>query len=136
MLAQGRMPRLRKVPKLAPKEIALHMAVADFLRRFARPDWRWTHFPAGEHRDVRVAAKLKAMGLQRGWPDFVLISPAGLFHALELKRQGEDMTEDQAAFAQWCVEKGVPHAVARSLEEAIGKLTKWGAIRVPIAGLA
>ena len=27
----------------------------DILRRFARPDWRWSHFPAGEHRDVRVA---------------------------------------------------------------------------------
>ena len=47
-LAQGRRVRPRKAETPRPKEIALHMAVADVLRRFARPDWRWSHFPSGE----------------------------------------------------------------------------------------
>jgi hypothetical protein len=36
--------RERKVP--APKEFVLHRSVANYLRAFAHPDWRWTHFPA------------------------------------------------------------------------------------------
>ena len=110
--AAGRRVRPCKPSVHRPKEIALHMAVADILRRFAQPDWRWSHFPAGEHRDVRTAAKLKAMGVARGWPDFVLFDPFGCLHALELKRQGETLSEDQEAFEAWCIGRGVPHVVA------------------------
>jgi hypothetical protein len=117
-LAQGRRVRARREAAPRPKEIGLHMAVADLLRRFARPEWRWTHFPAGEHRDVRVAAKLKAMGVQRGWPDFVLLDPSGRLHALELKRRGETLTDDQDTFRAWCAAGGVPHAVAFTFESA------------------
>jgi hypothetical protein len=74
---QGQRHRARRDVAPRPKELALQMQVADLLRRFARTDWRWSHFPAGEHRDVRTAAKLKAMGVQRGWPDFILLDPAG-----------------------------------------------------------
>src|SRR5271156_5557392 len=109
MLAEGRRPRPRKAAVPRPKELALHMSVADILRRFARPDWRWSHFPAGEHRDVRTAAKLKAMGVQRGWPDFVLFDPTGRLHALELKREGETLTDDQEDFQTWCIARGVPN---------------------------
>ena len=82
-----------------PKEFALHLAVADHLKAFAHPDWRWSHYPAGEKRDPRAAAKLKAMGLQKGWPDFLLIAPNGRLHALE--RRGEAMTEEQEDFEVW-----------------------------------
>src|SRR5215213_4600867 len=37
--------------------------------------------------------------LQRGWPDFLLVVPGGLLHALELKRRGETMAEEQESFA-------------------------------------
>ena len=135
MLAQGRRARPRKAKAPPPKEIALHMAVADVLRRFARPDWRWSHFPAGEHRDVRTAAKLKAMGVQRGWPDFVLFDPTGRLHALELKRQGETLSEEQSEFQLWCIARGVPHSVNRSVDEALEVLGAWGALRIKIGGV-
>jgi len=66
---------------------------------------RWTHFPAGELRDKRTAAKFKAMGLQPGWPDFLLVAPAsvdrpgGLVHMLELKRRGEELNDAQEELA-------------------------------------
>jgi hypothetical protein len=111
------------------------MAVADFLRRFARPAWRWSHFPAGEARDVPIAAKLKRMGTQRGWPDFILMSPdAGRLHAVELKRLGEGLSADQEAFRQWCFETGGQHIIAKTLDEAIAALSLWGVIRVGIGG--
>jgi hypothetical protein len=37
-------------------------------------------------RDAATAGKLKAMGLQPGWPDILLVNPSGRLHALELKR--------------------------------------------------
>jgi hypothetical protein len=67
-------------------------------------------------RDKRTAAKLKAMGLQPGWPDLLLLAPAaadrpgGLVHMLELKRRGEDLTKSQEDLAAWCAEQGVPFA--------------------------
>jgi hypothetical protein len=132
MLAEGRRPRPRKAAVPRPRELELHLAVADLLRRFARPDWRWGHYPAGEHRDVRTAAKLKAMGVQRGWPDFTLFDPTGRLHALELKRQGESLTEDQEAFQSWCVGQGVPHVVAWTLDEALAALNGWEVLRIKI----
>ena len=48
------------------------------------------------------------MGLQRGWPDFLLVVPGGLLHVLELKRRGEIMAEEQESFAAWCQDQGPP----------------------------
>jgi VRR-NUC domain-containing protein len=131
-LARGGRARPRKAVAPRPLEIALHLAVADVLRRFALPAWRWSHFPSGELRDVRTAAKLKAMGVQRGWPDFVLFDPSGRLHALELKRQGEGLTDDQQDFETWCTARGVPHAVARTSDEAIAALDAWEALRIKV----
>jgi hypothetical protein len=134
LFAEGRRPRARALTAPAPKEIVLHIAVADVLRKLGRPDWRWGHPPAGEHRDVRTAAKLKAMGVQRGWPDFMLFNPCGLLHALELKRKGAALSEDQEVFAAWCTEHSIPNAVAYSINDAIATLNAWGALRVKIGG--
>jgi VRR-NUC domain len=136
MLAEGRRPRARKAAKFRPKEIAVHMAVADLLRRLARPEWKWSHFPAGEHRDIRTAAKLKAMGVQRGWPDFILISPTGKLHALELKRVGQSLTPEQQCFQEWCDKQAVPHAVARTILDAMRFLSAWGALIFGPGGVA
>ena len=133
-LAQGRRVRPRKPMVLRPKELELHLAIADLLRRFARSDWRWSHFPSGERRDIRTAAKLKAMGVQRGWPDFTLFDPTGRLHALELKPEGETLTDDREDFQTWCIARGVPHSVSRSVDEALTVLGAWGVLRVKIGG--
>ncbi len=67
------------------------------------------------------------MGVQKGWPDFLLIAPGGRLHALELKRRGETMTEEQEAFAKWCREQGVPFACMDDLRVALTILGEWGA---------
>jgi hypothetical protein len=133
MLCEGRKPRPRRAPKERPKEIALHMSVAKVLRDHARPEWRWTHFPAGELRDVRTAVKLRQMGVARGWPDIILVSPRGLLHCLELKRLGEALSEDQEQFRAWCIAHGVPHVVAYRLDEALAALDAWGVLRIETA---
>jgi hypothetical protein len=134
MIAEGRKPRLRKAPVSRPKEIRLHMSVADLLRKHARADWVWTHIPAGEVRDLRTAAKLKHMGTKAGWPDFVLIPPRGQLHCLELKREGETLSEAQEEFRFWCIRNGVPYAVAYTMDEARIALDAWGCVPLKIGG--
>jgi hypothetical protein len=133
-IMDGKKARPRKAPLTVPKEYRLQTDVADILKAHALPEWRWSHFPAGERRDVRTGTRLKRMGLQRGWPDFQLISPRGLFHALELKRAGEDLTEEQEAFQLWSIRHGVPHSVAFTIDEALAVLGAWGVLRVRIGG--
>jgi len=133
-ICEGRKARARKAPLTAPKEYRLQTDVADVLKDHALPEWRWSHFPAGERRDVRTGARLKRMGLQKGWPDVVLINPAGLFHGLELKRAGEDLTDEQADFQVWCCRVGIPYSCARSFDEALGFLDHIGCLRIRIGG--
>lgn len=130
MIAEGRRPRLRKAPVARPKEIALHMSVATHLRDHALPRWRWTHIPAGACRDAREGAKLKAMGLARGWPDLTLVSPTGVVHFLELKRIGGVLSDDQRAFQKWAEDCGIAHAVVKTLDDALAALKRWGAVNV------
>jgi hypothetical protein len=130
MLAEGRKPRPRKAPMNRPKESVLHFAVAKLLREHCLPDWLWTHIASGELRDVRTAAKLKAMGVRRGWPDFILVPPIGQLHSLELKRAGEVLSDDQEAFQLHCIRHGWPHVVARTLDEALVALDAWGCLRI------
>jgi hypothetical protein len=134
MLAEGHKPRLRKAPLARPKEIALHMAVAALLRKHARPSWLWTHVANGEVRDPRTAGKLKQMGLQPGWPDFVLVPPRGQLHCLELKRLGETLTDQQKEFRFWCIRNGVPHVTAHTVDEVLIAFDAWGCLSIKIAG--
>lgn len=116
-----------------PKEWQTHIAIADALRVAAVDDWLWTHFPAGELRDDATGEKLRRMGLKRGWGDFLLISPSGEHHWLELKRgAGGRLTSDQTAFMLACQARGVPHAVARTFDEAVRALTAWGALQLTV----
>ena len=133
-LAAGKKVRPRHAHTVRPKEHKLQTDVAAVLAAHALPTWRWTHFPAGERRDVITGARLKRFGLQRGWPDIQLVSPTGLFHGLELKRLGEDLTDDQAAFQLWCVLHAVPYCVADTLDQALAALDAWGALRIRIGG--
>src|ERR1019366_9945897 len=125
MLSEGRRPRARRAPAVRPREYKLQTAVADILRAHALPEWRWSHFPAGEWRGLITGARLKRMGLMRGWPDIQLLSPIGRFYGLELKREGESLTEDQEAFQLWAIQKSVPYSVAYSIDDALAVLDAW-----------
>jgi hypothetical protein len=134
VIARGGKPRLRKAPSTRPKEIALHMLVAALLRDHARPDWLWTHIANGEVRDPRTAGKLKQMGLQPGWPDFVLVPPRGQLHCLELKRLGESLSDAQEDFRFWCIRNSVPHVTAYSMREVLVAFDVWDCLSIKIAG--
>lgn len=111
-----------------PTEYEMQVTVAEALSRFCTPGWVWTHFPAGEHRHPAVAARLKKMGLKPGWPDLLLISPNGVLHSMELKRDKGRLRPDQLDYRDVCRTRRLPWAVARSVDEALAQLRRWGAL--------
>jgi hypothetical protein len=114
---------------VAPPEIGPHMTVAWILRNRLRQDWLFAHYPAGERNDPRVAAKLKSMGLQKGWPDFILVAPGGCMHCMELKREGGKLSPEQDDFQTHCIKHGIPYVVAHSVTEAMTAFETWGCLK-------
>jgi hypothetical protein len=123
--------RVRRAPP-AP-EFHLHCMIADVLTRWATPGWVWTHIASGEYRTPATAARLKRLGVRPGWPDLILISPAGTPHFLELKRRGGRLSDAQRHFENWCKASGVAFACCDKFDDAIAMLKTWGAVIVSIS---
>lgn len=90
-------------PSKSPSEYSLHVAVADFFRAALPDEILWTHLPMGEVRTARTGGKLKKMGTQPGWPDFILLIPVGMtcdVLFIELKRPGGSLSKTQKEFRE------------------------------------
>lgn len=126
-------PRQRGTKPPLAREFATHCAIADTLRVSLAPGWLWTHFPSGEKRDTHAGARLKRMGLKPGFFDLLLIGPDGVHHWMELKAGNAPLSIPQLGFMQDLAVRNVPFAIARSYDEAIEQLRKWGAVRVSVS---
>ena len=78
------------------EEFRLSCVVADHLARALPTRAVWTHFPAGEHRNEITGARLKRMGLAKGWPDYLILVDGRLL-AIELKAPGGSVSKEQRA---------------------------------------
>lgn len=106
-------------------EFKLGCAVAKYLRTALPPRVLWSHLPFGEHRNEVTGSRLKSMGTQRGWPDYLVIANEGVL-ALELKAPKGKLSPEQIAFADAHVAAGGAHAVCRSLDEVEAALRRAG----------
>lgn len=131
VLAAGGKPRPRRERVPVPKEIKLHVPVADLLRDHCLPDWRCRHI-SSKAKDAREGAILKKMGVVAGWPDFILVSPFGSVRFLELKRLGEESSDEQKEFRVWCLQCGIPHVVAWTMDQVYEAFGNWGCLRIKI----
>src|SRR5262245_39150126 len=116
-LFKSKRQRGTKLPP--PKEMAIHAPIAEAIDRWLMPGWRWTHFPAGELRTKKTAAKLKRMGTKAGVPDLLFFPPrAGAACFIEVKRPGSiyRTTYTQDEWACWCHDNGNPHAIVDSID--------------------
>ena len=125
--------RWRKLVEPQKEVTSLHIPLVAMLRWCLRPDVIWRHYPAGELRDKRTAAKLKAMGVLAGSADLEFFyrnatgAPCLLF--LELKLPRRKPSEAQDAFALAVKLLGAEYEVACTIDEAIGVIGKRGLIR-------
>ena len=124
-----------------PREDCLHESVARALTILVMPPVAWTHFPAGSvPLPPRFAAKLNRFGLQRGWPDFLIVHDG--IYGIELKREdgrlsttrtvrtrrgGLRVLDGQREVFPRLIEAGFRDiAVCRSLDAVLGQLRAWG----------
>ena len=123
-LFKGRRQRGTQPPP--PLEFVSHCFVADLLKRWCSEQWRWTHLPLGELRDKITAARLKRMGVNPGWPDFLFVGPNGVFW-LELKRRGSGrLSEEQAQMAAHLIACGHGYLCTSSVDDAVTQLKDLG----------
>jgi hypothetical protein len=90
MLKRKRRPPLTRIVS----EEILHRHVAAFLDVVIKPPWFWTTIGHGGGGVVR-GAKLKAMGVKRGWPDILIIGPGPNVLGIELKTEHGRMSPEQ-----------------------------------------
>lgn len=107
-------------------EFRLSCVVSDFLAKALPPRARYTHFPAGEHRSRITGARLKRMGMQRGWPDYLVICDGKLI-GLELKAPGgSSISPEQRAVGDAFVDNGFAWTLAKSCEDVERFLLEQG----------
>lgn len=92
-----------------------------------KPDVLVTHFPAGGGGRVR-GAQLKRMGLLPGMPDLLFLHK-GCVYFLELKAAKGRLTPAQKDIHTWLENHGFVVNVARSVEEALSILKRWGLVK-------
>jgi hypothetical protein len=127
-LFKGKRQRGIKAPP--PLEFQSHCFLADVIRRWIMPEWRWTHLPFGEHRNKATAVRLARMGVNAGWPDFIFVGPGQHVFWLELKRHRTGrVSEDQAAVLSHLVACGFSLLITTSVEDAIAELKAHGILR-------
>jgi hypothetical protein len=100
--------RTRKLPP--PLEFEVHCMVADLLQKWISPGW-----------------------VRPGVSDFLLLSPDGQLHALELKRKGERPNDDQAVFLAMVHAVGGRADWVDTFDGAVKILKDWGAVKVSLS---
>ncbi|KKM66250.1 hypothetical protein LCGC14_1483070 [marine sediment metagenome] len=99
----------------ANPEFALQCAAAEFLSWALPDDIPYTHLPMGGKRDKATAGKLKAMGVNPGWPDFEILIPDGVTLRIEMKTEKGVLSKAQEAFHERAKALGHPIYIARSV---------------------
>jgi hypothetical protein len=110
-------------------EAALQRTLFQHIRMRRMPGWQIWATPNAAKRSPRYGAELKRQGLTAGILDVSLLSPDGLYHELELKAENGRLSPAQRARLAAVADTGSKAAVAYGLDDAIGKLLAWGAIR-------
>lgn len=72
------------------------------------------------------AGRLKAAGLRAGVSDLIVMSQDGRAHFLEIKTATGVLSPSQVRFSELCIKHHWPYAVARSVDEAMEQVRKWG----------
>jgi len=106
------------------EEDAAQKWVVEFIER-ACPGVLVFHVPNGGKRSKTEAAILKGLGVRAGVPDLILLWP-GHVAGLEMKAPKGKPTPEQEAIGEKFIQMGHQWGVARSPEEAIALMARWG----------
>lgn len=112
-----------------PSEHKIQVALMDYLRLAARPDCYYFAVPNQSNRHIQNAVKMKAEGVRSGIADICFMLPQGRVAWLEMKKPGGSLSDTQKQFRDICTVLGHQWGTAKSVDEALAILTKWGALK-------
>lgn len=99
-------------------------------------DYRVFHPANGGGRSRIEAALFQGLGVRAGVPDLVITwadkiggEPVSRVAYMEVKAPAGTLTASQNEWRAWCLARRIPHAVARSLDDAIAAVRAWGLVR-------
>lgn len=110
-------------------EAALQRALFEHLRWRKQPGWQFWATPNAAKRSLRLGADLKRQGMTPGVGDISALSPDGKYFELELKTERGRLSPAQRIRLEAVATTGCRAEVAYGLDDALAKLTAWGAIR-------
>ena len=110
-------------------ETALQIAIMAEMRKHGVEP---VHVPngavlAGDARSRAIQMNsLKRAGLKVGFPDLIAIAPKGQIGFVEVKCEGEQLSDKQKAVHEWLIVFGHKVAVCRSVEDVRETFELWG----------
>jgi hypothetical protein len=124
----------RRAPSTSGKkrgnpEHKLQVALMDYLAIAALPDIHYFAIPNQSNRHIANAAKMKAEGVRAGSPDICVMLPGGKVAWLEMKAPNGQLSAAQKWFRDLAARLGHHWGMAKSVDEALVLLTKWGALK-------
>jgi hypothetical protein len=129
LFEQGTPKRLKLRPPPSEREKVRHAQAQRALASAVRTALI-VHYPAGIEASPAAWNRMRAMGAERGFPDDLLLWQSRAF-TFEHKREKEEESESQIAFAPRLAAAGVPRVVVRDALEALDAaawlgLPTWG----------
>ena len=111
-----------------PTENQIQMSIITYLRTEQAHKRGWTFYAVPNDGRGGKNHKIHAwkMGQLSGVADIYLNDPDGKSYYIEVKRCDNKQSKYQIEFQAHCEAKGIPYAIARSLDDAKIILDSWG----------
>ena len=114
---------------MTESEHSIQVSLVTELAYRLRPEIVRYAIPNGGLRNIRVAQKLKAEGLQPGMPDLGFAIEDGRCRWLEMKTDKGALSVYQIGIRRRLERLGHEWAMARSVDEALSHLADWGLLK-------
>lgn len=118
----------KPVPKPAPTEDQIHIAVIDHLERRAKPGVAWGHFANGGSRGAAERRRFAAMGVVAGLPDLPVFA-GGITRMIEIKTEKGVLSAAQIDCHAWLAAAGIEVVTCYGLDACLQQLERWGVLR-------
>ncbi len=127
------MPRTKQKSRAADileSEESLQTTILGWMEEH-RPDLMCVHIPNGAIRTHKERRRMLEQGMTPGMPDLLLIDTAGQHGYMEVKTDRGAISMTQWDIRTELLNRQVPWALVRSLEEVQGASVNWGWDSVP-----
>lgn len=117
--------------KVVPLEDQIQAQLVLELESKIRREVFFTAIPNGDLRKWSVAIRLKAQGVKPGVTDILFVAPKSVVAFLEIKRpiRSSVLSDAQLGFKAMCERNEHLWAMARTVEEALGIVGRWGFLK-------